>query len=122
MRQLNDYAETLPEAQKVILDSNHAAFNQMFDRFAEANRASTPAPQPGPGREAIERILRSKELSKDSARGERPGVMRGNRASLMEVRPTGKEAEISGLKKAIRMAPSDMDLATALAKHYVGDL
>ena len=48
--------------------------------------------------------------------------MRGNRTSLMEDRPTGKEAEISRLKKAIKMHPNDQDLATASASYYTDGL
>jgi hypothetical protein len=70
----------------------------------------------------VERIIAAKEAHKMAARTEPGGLMRGNRASFSEVGPTGKEAEILRLKKAIRMNPNDQDLARALASYYVGDL
>ena len=112
-----------PFEKKAAIDGDYREFNRAYERFAEANRVATPAPvKAGPGRDVIEKILAAKESRKEGARAEPAGLMRGNRASFLEGEPTGRKEEIFRLKKAIKMHPNDVDLATALAKHYVGDL
>ena len=118
--QVKAYAEFLPPEEKAALESIPSRYNDVFDRIANVNQ---PAPvKAGPGRAEIERVLAAKEAHKMASRTEPAGLMRGNRASFPEMRPTGKEEEIARLKKAIKMHPNDQDLATALASYYVNDL
>jgi hypothetical protein len=48
--------------------------------------------------------------------------MKGNRPGFPDDRPRGREEKIIELKKKIRLAPNDMDLATALASYYTDGL
>jgi hypothetical protein len=118
-QQIVAYADMLPPDQKAALENVPSRYNETFDKFLNANRPAQR--QEGPGRDVIEKVLAAKETRKDAARVESSGIMRGNRASFEE-RPTGREAEIARLKKAIRMNPNDQDLATALASHYIDGL
>lgn len=79
---MSEWAATLPVYEAKILNSNPKVFNDTYDRFKAARKAmmdkvSPPhPPQPEPAKtdpKTLEKILQSKETSKEKARLETPG-------------------------------------------------
>jgi hypothetical protein len=122
-KQVQAWADTLPEDMKSALDSNYAEFNRAFERFAEANKESTPAPgPPTTSREIIEKILEARESRKDAARTLRAGVVTGSEAFGGEDRvATKREKQMEALKLKIRRDPTNTDLQQRLARFYLED-
>jgi hypothetical protein len=107
---VRDYAETLPEEQKEVLDNNHAAFNEVFDKIASLN----PPPPPRVSRRMAERTLRHHEQLVDAGRSLRSGVL----PEAMSDDPLKwKAAEV--LKKRIRAGDRDSEIS--LAKIFLGN-
>jgi hypothetical protein len=69
---MGEWSATLPESQRDSIDNSHVEFNRAYDRFAQAQRASRPAPAPQRF-STIEESIASKERGKRLARVEAPG-------------------------------------------------
>lgn len=71
---VTEWATTLPVYEADILDKNHKAFNDAYDRF-KGLRASKIAPTvapPAPSTADIEKSIAAKEVAKETARVEAP--------------------------------------------------
>jgi hypothetical protein len=123
-RQVSDYVALLPSEEAEAITTNHRAYNEIFDRFAEANRPAQPSPPPSsrPAKEIIDKILAARESRKDAARSESAGTVTGGSEAFGGGRQErSREQEMAALKLRIRRDPSNADLQRELAKFYLGD-
>ena len=103
---ISEWAATLPVYEAEILNSNHRAFNDAYDRFKSVKKArvleATPPPPPllapvKPDPKVMEKNLQAKEISKDVARLETPGGTPPEVDPMKEWRKMDRE-----LRKAVR--------------------